>query len=110
MRCESKAQVTAVRVPAMLALRSAVNFSTALSVCSSSFLNGSNAAASSLLSNAIAAEFTTTAWPQIREMMIGRWRKQSTPNSKPKPSDGKEPARDEWDDKLDDELKKLDDE
>jgi cytochrome c-type biogenesis protein CcmH len=43
-------------------------------------------------------------------MMIGRWRKQSTPGSKPKPSDGKEPARDEWDDKLDVELKKLDDE
>ena len=43
-------------------------------------------------------------------MMIGRWRKQSASAPKPKPTDGKAPERDEWDDKLDAELKNLDDE
>ncbi|MET0791277.1 MAG: cytochrome c-type biogenesis protein CcmH [Polyangiaceae bacterium] len=43
-------------------------------------------------------------------MMIGRWRKQSSSEPKPKPGDGKEPPRDEWDEKLDAELKNLDDE
>lgn len=40
-------------------------------------------------------------------MMISRWRKQSAPR-KATPIDEKGPARDEWDDKLDAELKKLD--
>lgn len=40
-------------------------------------------------------------------MMIGRWRKQST-SRKPAPTEGTEPPRDEWDEKLDAELKKLD--
>ena len=43
-------------------------------------------------------------------MMIGRWRKHSPSTTNPKPGDGKAPERDEWDDKLDAELKKLDDE
>ena len=42
-------------------------------------------------------------------MMIGRWRKQSS-DPKAKASDGKPPERDEWDEKLDAELKNLDDE
>ncbi|HEY3255225.1 MAG TPA: cytochrome c-type biogenesis protein CcmH [Polyangiaceae bacterium] len=40
-------------------------------------------------------------------MMIGRWRKQSTPKDAAK-KDATEPARDQWDDKLDAELKDLD--
>jgi len=51
-------------------------------------------------------------------LMLGRWRKQSTPAPKPKSdSNGKaddagkdqqDPPRDQWDDKLDEELKELD--
>ena len=41
-------------------------------------------------------------------MMIGRWRKQSGSTPKPKLTDGKAAERDEWDDKLDAELKHLD--
>ena len=40
-------------------------------------------------------------------MMIGRWRKQSTPKGGPK-KDAPDPARDQWDEKLDAELKDLD--
>ena len=42
-------------------------------------------------------------------MMIGRWRKQSAPKDGSKPGkDAPDPARDEWDEKLDAELKDLD--
>src|SRR6188768_1850203 len=40
-------------------------------------------------------------------MMIGRWRKQSAPKDAPR-KDAAEPARDQWDEKLDAELKNLD--
>lgn len=41
-------------------------------------------------------------------MMIGRWRKQSAAKDGPKPANGApEPARDQWDEKLDAELKDL---
>jgi len=42
-------------------------------------------------------------------MMIGRWRKQSSPKDGSKPAkDAPEPKRDQWDEKLDAELKDLD--
>ncbi len=42
-------------------------------------------------------------------MMIGRWRKQSAPDDGPKPANATpDPARDQWDEKLDAELKDLD--
>ena len=42
-------------------------------------------------------------------MMIGRWRKQSAPKDGSKPEkEAPEPARDQWDEKLDAELKDLD--
>ncbi len=45
-------------------------------------------------------------------LMLGRWRKQSAPGSKPASDKSgksdKEPPRDEWDEKLDEELKELD--
>jgi hypothetical protein len=42
-------------------------------------------------------------------LMVGRWRKQSAPAPKPSDEgDDKQPSRDQWDDKLDEELKELD--
>ena len=41
-------------------------------------------------------------------MMIGRWRKQSALRDASKPKDAPEPKRDQWDEKLDAELKELD--